>query len=144
MQKNGGEVNPQDLQNKINPLGGGLSGLGGLGGLGGLSGLRNLGSNTTSPNTSATNQNPFGNMMGNPFLPMGLGFGNNQGMNFPNNQQNPLFSNPLLGGFQNNQNSAPLSSISNGGVNAFQSMLQTMQNAQLKRADETKYENQIK
>jgi hypothetical protein len=66
--------------------------MGGFGGMGGFG-------NNNAPGTNAAKTNPFGNMFSNPMFPMmGSGFGNNQnGLNFPNNQQNPFsFPNPLL------------------------------------------------
>lgn len=125
MQKNGG-INPQNMQASNGGLGGlgnlgalgGMGGLGGLGGMGGMGGLNGLGGfggfgapqnnnannqGTTNSTSNASNTSGTGNMMGNPFFPMGMmgsGFGNTQNMNFPNSQPNPfLFQNPF---FMNN------------------------------------------
>lgn len=94
---------------------GGLGSIGSLGGMNGLQGFGDFGNlggsggfnNMTTTTTTNSNGQPFGNspfagnMLGNPFLPMGMmgsGFGANQGNIFPNNQSN-MFPNPF---FMNN------------------------------------------
>jgi hypothetical protein len=107
-----------------------------------MNGMGGLGSpmagNVTGQNPAGSNGNPLsgGNMMGNPFFSMiGSGFGNNQGMNYPSNQQNPYqFINPLLanGNLDLNQNNQNGTNSQNSGL---LSLIQNMQNIQQKAVD---------
>lgn len=127
------------MQNISSSLGG-IGGLGGVGGLGGMGGMSGFGNN----NSTGANSNSFGNMFGNPMFPMlGSGFGANQnGFNFPSNQQNPFsFSNPILSNGEINQQ--PPNSSSAPQNNMF-SFFQNLQNSQQKAADEIKFSGQIK
>ena len=132
----------QNLSNSLGGLGGfgSIGGMGELGGMGGLVGMGGFGNNNFT-SSNAPNTNPFANMFGNPMFPiMGSGFGNNQnGLNFPNSQQNPFsFSNPLLSNDAVNRQSSNSSSIPQNN------MISLFQNIQQKAADEIKYSTQIK